>query len=112
MVNAVFQAHVNRNGTLYNLSYGIVSAIKVASIRNKPVYHFRPDSTVMLVGSFGCNFHCKGCHNLEILWGVEALDKLTKGLLTEAFVTSEKMIETALKHDVDDIAFTYSEPAV
>ena len=31
------QAHVNRNGRLYNLSYGIVSAIEVESIRNKPV---------------------------------------------------------------------------
>lgn len=106
------QAHVNRNGKLYNLSYGIVSAIEVESIRNKPVYHFRPDSTVMSIGSFGCNFRCKGCHNLEISWGVEALDKLAKGQSTEAWVTPEKMVETALKHGVDGIAFTYSEPAV
>jgi pyruvate formate lyase activating enzyme len=106
------QAHVNRNGTLYNLSYGIVSAIEVESIANKPVYHFRPDSTVMSIGSFGCNFRCKGCHNLEISWGVEELGKLAKGKSTKAFVTPKKMVETALKHGVDGIAFTYSEPAV
>jgi pyruvate formate lyase activating enzyme len=106
------QAHVNRDGKLYNLSYGIVSAIEVESIRNKPVYHFRPDSTVMSVGSFGCNFRCKGCHNLEISWGVEALDKLAKGESTEAWVTPAQMVEMALKHGVDGIAFTYSEPAV
>lgn len=106
------QSHVNRNGTLYNLSYGIVSAIEVESIRNKPVYHFRPDSQVMSIGSFGCNFRCKGCHNLEISWGVEALDKLARGQSTEAWVKPEQIVETALKHGVDGIAFTYSEPAV
>ena len=106
------QAHVNRNGTLYNLSYGIISAIEVESIRNKPVYHFQPDSKVMSVGSYGCNFRCKGCHNLEISWGVEALDKLAKGQSTDAWVTPEDLVETALKHKVGGIAFTYSEPAV
>jgi len=106
------QSHVNRNGKLYNLSYGIVSAIEVESIRNKPVYHFKPDSRVMSIGSFGCNFRCKGCHNLEISWGVEALDKLAKGESTEAWIKPEQIIETALKHGVDGIAFTYSEPAV
>ncbi len=100
------QAHVNRNGKLYNLSYGIVSAIEVESIRNKPVYHFRPDSTVMSIGSYGCNFRCKGCHNLEISWGVEALDRLARGQSTDAWITPEQMIETALKHGVDGIAFT------
>ena len=106
------QAHVNRNGKLYNLSYGIVSAIEVESIRNKPVYHFKPDSQVMSIGSYGCNFRCKGCHNLEISWGVEALDKLAKGESTDAWITPEQIVESALKHEVGGIAFTYSEPAV
>ncbi len=106
------QAHVNRNGTLYNLSYGIISAIEVDSIRSKPVYHYRPHSRVMSIGSYGCNFRCKGCHNLEISWGVEALDKLARGQSSDAWVTPGQMVETALKHGVDGIAFTYSEPAV
>ena len=106
------RAHVNRNGTLYNLSYGIISAIEVESIRRKPVYHFQPDSSVMSVGSYGCNFRCKGCHNLEISWGVEALDKLAKGQSTDVWVSPEQLVETALKHEVGGIAFTYSEPAV
>ncbi len=106
------QAHVNRNGKLYNLSYGIISAIEVESIRNKPVYHFQPDSKVMSIGSYGCNFRCKGCHNLEISWGVEALDKLARGQSTDAWVTPEQLVATALKHEVGGIAFTYSEPAV
>ena len=97
---------------LYNLSYGIISAIEVESIRNKPVYHYRPQSRVMSIGSYGCNFRCKGCHNLEISWGVEALDKLARGQSSDAFATPAQIVETALKHEVDGIAFTYSEPAV
>lgn len=106
------QAHVNRNGKLYNLSYGIISAIEVGSIRNKPVYHFQPDSQVMSIGSYGCNFRCKGCHNLDISWGVEALDKLARGQSSDAWVSPQQIVDAALKHEVDGIAFTYSEPAV
>lgn len=106
------QAHVNRHGTLYNLSYGILSAIDIGPIEDKPVKHFRPGTQVMSVGSYGCNFRCGGCHNLEISWGVSALDELAKGQSTAAFVSPEQLIEAALRHGVDGIAFTYSEPAV
>ena len=106
------QAHVNRNGVLYNLSYGIISAIDVEAIENKPVYHYRPGTKVMSIGSYGCNFRCKGCHNLDISWGVAALDDLARGASTDAWVKPEQIIELALKHGVEGIAFTYSEPAV
>jgi len=106
------QAHVNRNGTLYNLSYGILSAIEVGPIESKPVRHFRPGSQVMSVGSYGCNFRCGGCHNLEISWGVTALDDLARGQSTAAYVTPEDLVAAARRHGADGIAFTYSEPAV
>jgi pyruvate formate lyase activating enzyme len=106
------QAHVNRHGTLYNLSYGILSAIDIGAIEDKPVRHYQPGSQVMSVGSYGCNFRCGGCHNLEISWGVTALDELARGQSTAAFVTPKQLVEAALRHGVDGIAFTYSEPAV
>ena len=106
------QAHVNRHGTLYNLSYGILSAIDIGPIEDKPVKHYRPGTRVMSVGSYGCNFRCGGCHNLEISWGVTALDDLARGESTAAFVTPEALVAAALRHGVEGIAFTYSEPAV
>lgn len=106
------QAHVNRHGTLYNLSYGIISAIDIGPIEDKPVRHFRPGTRVMSIGSYGCSFRCGGCHNLEISWGVTALDNLARGESTEAYVSPQQMVEAALRHQVDGIAFTYSEPAV
>jgi pyruvate formate lyase activating enzyme len=106
------QAHVNRNGILYNLSYGILSAIDVDLIEEKPVRHYRPGTKVMSVGSYGCSFRCGGCHNLEISWGVKALDELAKGQSTEAWVPPQKLVNAALTAGVQGIAFTYSEPAV
>ena len=106
------QAHVNRHGTLYNLSYGILSAIDIGPIEDKPVKHYRPGTRVMSVGSYGCNFRCGGCHNLEISWGVTALDELAKGESTAAYVSPQQLVDAALRHGVEGIAFTYSEPAV
>jgi pyruvate formate lyase activating enzyme len=106
------QAHVNRNGKLYNLSYGIISAIDVGPIEQKPVRHFHPGSRVLSVGSYGCNFRCGGCHNLEISWGVEALDDLARGSSTSAYATPQELVQVALREGVEGIAFTYSEPAV
>jgi len=106
------QAHVNRNGTLYNLSYGILSSIDIDPIESKPIKHFRPGTKVMSVGSYGCSFRCNGCHNLDISWGVEALDELAKGESTQAWVPPASLVESALRANVQGIAFTYSEPAV
>ncbi len=106
------QAHVNRNGTLYNLSYGILSSIDIDAIEDKPVKHYRPGTKVLSVGSYGCSFRCDGCHNLDISWGVDALDELARGQSTKAWVTPESLVETALRAGVQGIAFTYSEPAV
>ncbi|VAW82184.1 COG1180: Radical SAM, Pyruvate-formate lyase-activating enzyme like [hydrothermal vent metagenome] len=106
------QAHVNRDGTLYNLSYGILSSIDIDPIESKPVKHYRPGTSVMSVGSYGCSFRCDGCHNLTISWGVEALDELAKGQSTEAWVSAESLVDSALRAGVQGIAFTYSEPAV
>lgn len=106
------QAHVNRNGVLYNLSYGILSAVDIGPIEHKPIRHFRPGTRVMSVGSYGCSFRCGGCHNLEISWGVSALDELARGRSTAAYVTPQELVAAAGRHGVDGIAFTYSEPAV
>lgn len=106
------QAHVNRHGTLYNLSYGIISAIDIGPIEAKPVRHYRPGTQVMSLGSYGCSFRCGGCHNLEISWGTAALDALARGEGRDAYVTPQDLVQAARRHGADGLAFTYSEPAV
>ncbi len=106
------QAHVNRHGTLYNLSYGILSSIDIDFIEEKPVRHYRPGTKVMSVGSYGCSFRCGGCHNLDISWGVSVLDDLARGQSKEAWVPPQQLVDAAIRAGVQGIAFTYSEPAV
>lgn len=106
------QAHVNRNGVLYNLSYGIVSSIDIGAIEDKPVRHYRPGTRVMSLGSYGCSFRCTGCHNLEISWGEKELDLLARGQSRQAYITPESVVDAAIRHGCQGIAFTYSEPVV
>ena len=106
------QAHVNRHGVLYNLSYGIISALELGPIEAKPVRHYRPGTQVLSVGSYGCSFRCQGCHNLDISWGVEALDQLARGQSTAAYATPQEIVSATLRYNAQGLAFTYSEPAV
>lgn len=106
------QAHVNRMGTLYNLSYGVLSSIDVGRIEDKPVRHYRPGTRVMSIGSYGCSFRCPGCHNLEISWGEAQLDLLARGRSTRPFVPAADVVEAAVRHDCQGLAFTYSEPVI
>lgn len=106
------EAHVNRHGTLYNLSYGILSSIELGPIEEKPVMHYRPGTQVLSVGSYGCSFRCGGCHNLEISWGTKALDDLARGESRAAFVPPDELVALAARAGAEGIAFTYSEPAV
>lgn len=106
------QAHVNRDGVLYNVSYGIVSSIDIGAIEDKPVRYYRPGTQVMSVGGYGCSFRCTGCHNLEISWGEAELDKLARGQSRQPWVHPEAIVEAALRHQCQGIAFTYSEPVI
>jgi pyruvate formate lyase activating enzyme len=56
----------NEGGELFNLNFAKVSSVAVDPIEKKPLYHFHPGTDVFSLGSWGCNFHCKGCQNWEI----------------------------------------------
>jgi pyruvate formate lyase activating enzyme len=84
----------------------------IGPIEDKPVRLYRPGSQVLSIGSYGCNFRCGGCHNLDISWGVKALDELAKGQSSAAYASPAELVESAVRLEVDGIAFTYSEPAV
>lgn len=71
-------SRLNIDGTLYSLIYGVVSAIEASSIEDKPLIHFHPGSRCLSVGTFGCNFRCKGCQNHELSWGKDELNALAE----------------------------------
>jgi pyruvate formate lyase activating enzyme len=92
-----------RGGVLYAVNFGGVTSASLDPIEKKPLFHFKPGSFILSVGSFGCNFKCGFCQNYSISQ-YEAKNER---------VTPEELISTALhSEDNTGIAFTYNEPLI
>ena len=92
-----------RDGVLYAANYGEISALAVDPIEKKPLFHYKPESKILSLGSYGCNFTCGFCQNYTIAQykpqteyiGVEDLIKKAKQLKNQGSI---------------GLAFTYNEP--
>ena len=60
------KARSNRDGKVQSDNYGLITSMALDPIEKKPLMHFFPGSTILSVGSFGCNMHCPFCQNYEI----------------------------------------------
>ncbi|WP_291548469.1 AmmeMemoRadiSam system radical SAM enzyme [Clostridium sp. HMP27] len=91
------------DGKLYNSNYGEISSISLDPIEKKPLYHYKPGSYILSVGSFGCNFKCGFCQNYSI----------SQHNVDTRYLEPEDLINLALeqKNNVG-IAFTYNEPSI
>lgn len=94
----------NVGGTLMALNDDLVTAFHLDPIEKKPLYHFKPGSLILSVGSFGCNFACGFCQNHSISLG-ETYDRIQ--------VSSRQLVRQARKVDINiGLAYTYNEPTV
>ena len=97
----------NRDGTLYNLNYALVSSVASDPIEKKPLFHFRPGTDVFSLGTLGCNFHCKHCQNWEIAMAdSHGMEPRCQEL------PPETAIAMARRYLCQGVAWTYNEPAV
>lgn len=88
---------------LYSLNYGEITSIAVDPIEKKPLYHFYPNTQILSVGSFGCNFKCSFCQNYSI----------AHNKAHSEFCTSESLIDILSQYPQSiGLAFTYNEPAI
>jgi len=62
----VCRSRVNIKGVLYSLVYGNPCAVNVDPVEKKPLFHFRPKTSVFSLATTGCNFRCLNCQNWEI----------------------------------------------
>jgi pyruvate formate lyase activating enzyme len=100
--------------------YGYVTALARDPIEKKPLYHFRPGSSIFSLGFAGCNLHCPFCQNWRIsqLWGRDKpLGRYfeAKEVVNLALGDGEARPEGTLlpgQFDPPQIAYTYSEPLV
>lgn len=88
---------------LYSLNYGEITSISLDPIEKKPLYHFYPNSQILSIGSFGCNFKCSFCQNYSI----------SQYKAESKFVSCEDMSNMSLEIDGNiGLAFTYNEPSI
>ncbi len=97
----------NKDGTLYNLNYAIVSSVANDPVEKKPLFHFFPGSLAFSLGTLGCNFHCKHCQNWEI--SSADISTLRRGCQE---MQPQAAIELAKRYHCQGIAWTYNEPAI
>jgi pyruvate formate lyase activating enzyme len=94
-----------RQGKLVALNYGQVAAVALDPIEKKPLYHFRPGSSILSLGTFGCNLTCGFCQN----WHLSRELPPTRDLSPEEAVAS--CLQQRRQGNIG-IAYTYNEPFV
>ena len=104
------KARGNRDGVIVPLGYGHVTSIAVDPVEKKPLARWKPGSTVLSLGSYGCNLRCPWCQNHRIsqvgsdgvAWRELSPEELV-GLAQELHAKDDRMV---------GIAYTYNEPLV
>ena len=91
-------------GGLVSLNDEVVLALAVDAIEKKPLYHWRPGTKILSLGTGGCNLSCPFCQNHSLAqWrGFPPGDPLPVKALSEELE----------RRRLDALAFTYNEPLV
>lgn len=101
------RARFNRDGTLYSLIYGRVCSVAADPIEKKPLYHFFPGSTVLSLGSVGCNFTCRHCQN----WQIAHAD--ATAVARDLRPLPVRNLPVLAEHnECSGVAWTYNEPTI
>lgn len=96
---------INRDGVLYSLTYGHPCALNIDPVEKKPLYHFKPQTQTLSLGTAGCNFRCLNCQNWSI--SQSASDEI-KGYK----MTPDAILALCHSEGVNSISYTYTEPTV
>lgn len=95
----------NQDGRLIALTYGRVSSVAVDPIEKKPVFHYRPGTLALSLGSVGCTMRCSHCQN----WQISRAEPADGGL---EHLPPEQVVDLAGEHGCAGVAFTYNEPVI
>ena len=101
------RARYNDGEKITALNYGRITSIALDPIEKKPLYKFFPGSTILSVGSFGCNLNCPFCQNYEISMADYKFP--TRKILPEQLVYIA--VELRDRKNIG-VAFTYNEPFI
>ncbi len=95
----------NVGGELGAIGYGIYPAVHMDPIEKKPLNHFLPGSSILSLGSVGCNLRCRHCQN----W---SLARASPDGLDENFLPVKDLLGMSSRDGSIGVAFTYNEPSI
>ncbi|MFW5789929.1 MAG: AmmeMemoRadiSam system radical SAM enzyme [Bacillota bacterium] len=95
-------ARENRDGEIVPLNYGEVASMAVDPIEKKPLFHFKPGSQILSIGTWGCNMKCGFCQNWQ----------LSQQKVPTRYYEPEEILGEIKKRGLSSLAFTYSEPII
>lgn len=101
----ICKTRINKGGTLYSFAYGNPCSIGIDPIEKKPLFHFLPGERVYSLATAGCNFRCLNCQNWQI-------SQSSPKELDHYDLLPEEVVKSAIAHNTQLIAFTYTEPTV
>ena len=94
----------NQGGKLYLLVHGRPSAVHVEPIEKEPALHMLPGSDILCVGTAGCNFRCRFCHN----WHLSQRPIEDMGRVYD--LPPAELVDIARRRGLSTISYTYNEP--
>lgn len=98
-------ARENLDGEVVSATYGIISGYAVDPIEKKPLYHFFPGTSILSVGSYGCNLKCDFCQNFQI--------SQHRSTGEQVRLSPRELVDRAFSIPGNTgLAFTYNEPGI
>ncbi len=97
--------HMNIDGKLYNIAYGLLSALEVRPIEIKPLFHYYPNSLALTFSGWGCNFRCPWCQNYHLSW------RKPEPRLSIHLEPSD-LVREALRLGVHGLCASFNEPTI
>lgn len=85
---------------------GRFTSIAVDPIEKKPLYHWRPGTAILSLGSLGCTMRCPFCQN----YNIAQPDSRRRPPLQD--VPIDALAAKTRELGLDSVAYTYNEPAL
>jgi len=94
---------VNRDGKLFTLTYGNLSAMESRPIEIKPFFHYYPGSTALTFSTWSCNFSCAWCQNFHLSSVVRR---------TSRPIPPESVLRAAIEAGDEGLCVSFNEPTL
>lgn len=104
------RARGNVGGDVVPVGYGRVTSVAVDPIEKKPIARWRPGTTVLSLGGYGCNLRCPWCQNASISQAGEDDVRWQEASPGEVARLARRLGDEDPR--MVGVAYTYNEPLV